>query len=67
MKRTPTMPSPLNATKQSTEPSSPLNEQIRSRAYELYQQRGGEDGHDLDDWLQAQSEMTQPDVEAVAA
>jgi len=67
MKRTPTMPTPLSKTKQSTESSSALNEQIRCRAYELYQQRGGEDGHDLDDWLQAQSEMTRPNVTAVAA
>ena len=67
MKRTPIMPTPLSTTKQSTESSSALNEQILCRAYELYQQRGGEDGHDLDDWLQAQSEMTQPKVKAVAA
>lgn len=27
------------------------------RAYELYQLRGGEHGHDLDDWLQAEREL----------
>lgn len=33
-----------------------LQEQIRRRAYELYEQRAKEDGHDVDDWLQAESE-----------
>jgi hypothetical protein len=32
-------------------------EKIRSRAYELYEQRGCVFGHDLDDWLQAESEV----------
>ena len=30
---------------------------IRRRAYELYEQRGREDGFALDDWLQAESEI----------
>jgi Protein of unknown function (DUF2934) len=29
-------------------------EQIRHRAYELYEERGRKDGHDLDDWLRAE-------------
>ncbi len=32
-------------------------EQVRGRAYEIYEQRRREDGHDIDDWLQAESEM----------
>ncbi len=32
-------------------------EQIRRRAYELYEARGREDGHELDDWLQAEAEI----------
>ena len=32
-------------------------EQVRVRAYELYQQRGMSDGHELDDWLQAEQEI----------
>jgi hypothetical protein len=43
-----------------------IEEQIRKRAYELYEQRGGEDGHDLDDWLTAESELTSR-TKAVAA
>lgn len=34
-----------------------LEEEIRRRAYELYQSRSREDGKDLDDWLQAKSEV----------
>ena len=32
---------------------------VRRRAYELYEQRGKEDGHHLEDWLQAESELLQ--------
>ena len=35
-----------------------LQEQIRSRAYEIYEQRNRTEGHDLDDWLQAEAELT---------
>jgi len=31
--------------------------EIESRAYEIYQARGGVHGHDLDDWLQAEREF----------
>ena len=30
---------------------------VERRAYELYLERGGEHGHDLDDWLQAEREL----------
>jgi hypothetical protein len=36
----------------------PTTEEIAIRAYELYQSRGGSDGTDLDDWLQAERELT---------
>ena len=32
-------------------------ELIRVRAYHFYEQRGCEDGHDLEDWLQAEAEI----------
>jgi len=41
-------------------------EQIRSRAYELYVERGREDGHDQEDWLQAEAEITGSELKAVA-
>lgn len=37
--------------------SSDLEERIRERAYELYEQRGRVDGFALADWFQAESEM----------
>jgi Protein of unknown function (DUF2934) len=36
-----------------------LHEAIRLRAYQLYEQRGGKHGHDLDDWLKAETEPTE--------
>jgi hypothetical protein len=55
------MPNPTRTPSPTAEgPESPdiVQEQIRQRAYELYEQRGREDGHDLDDWLAAESEVT---------
>jgi hypothetical protein len=36
----------------------PVEERIRERAYQIYQQRGDEERTALDDWLQAESEIT---------
>jgi hypothetical protein len=36
---------------------SPRLEKIRIRAYEIYIERGGQPGHDLDDWFQAEREL----------
>lgn len=36
---------------------TPGHEEIALRAYELYVQRGGASGYELDDWLQAESEL----------
>ena len=33
-------------------------ERIRQRAHELYEARGQGDGHDLEDWLQAEAEIS---------
>ena len=30
---------------------------IRERAYQLFEARGGQRGHELDDWLQAEPEI----------
>ena len=35
-----------------------LEERIRLRAYTVYEERGKEDGHDVDDWLRAEAELT---------
>jgi len=52
----------------------PTREEIEVRAYEIYLNRGAEEGHDLDDWLQAEEELllaapasTAPRANAAAA
>lgn len=37
----------------------PTTEQIERRAYELYVERGAENGRDVDDWLAAEEELTE--------
>ena len=39
----------------------PTEEEIRNRAYELYLARGGEGGHEREDWEQAERELTNPE------
>jgi len=43
-----------------------LEHQIRLRAQELYEARGREDGHELDDWLRAEEEITSKKVKTAA-
>jgi hypothetical protein len=40
-----------------TEPKE-LEHEIRLRAHELYEARGREDGHELEDWYRAKEEIT---------
>lgn len=35
-----------------------IQERIRARAHQLFEERGGELGHDLEDWLQAEAEIS---------
>ncbi|MBI4499839.1 MAG: DUF2934 domain-containing protein [Gemmatimonadetes bacterium] len=37
--------------------TEPSESEIRERAYEISQLRGGEPGHELEDWLQAKREL----------
>lgn len=39
-------------------PHSTREHEIRNRAYEIYLQRGGQPGYELEDWLQAQRELS---------
>jgi hypothetical protein len=43
-----------------------LEHQIRLRAYELYEARGREDGHDLEDWLPAKEEILSEEIRIAA-
>lgn len=47
-------PTKKQSTDVQTDPN--LEQEIRLRAYALYEERGREDGHDLDDWLRAEAE-----------
>ena len=37
-----------------------LRQRIEVRAYEIYEARGAEPGRDVDDWLQAETEILKP-------
>ena len=39
-------------------PQRALEREIRDRAYEIYLQRGAQPGYELEDWLQAERELT---------
>ena len=49
-----------------TELEDGVEEQIRTRAYELYEIRGREEGHDLEDWLEAEAEITGTTIKTAA-
>ena len=40
-----------------------VRERISRRAYELYQNRGGEHGREVEDWLKAEDEVLSPLIE----
>ena len=44
----------------------PTVEQIRQHAHQLYRARGGVPGHEIDDWLQAEYELTQLPIHKLA-
>jgi len=46
---------PARLVKETT--NHPLREAIELRAYELYLQRGGGDGRDVEDWFEAEQEL----------
>ena len=48
---------PQGAAVNTSAADSPRLEEIRIRAYEIYMERGGQAGHDLEDWLQAEREL----------
>jgi hypothetical protein len=44
----------------------PTREQIAARAYQLYLERGCRNGHDMDDWLQAEYDLRQLPLQKLA-
>jgi Protein of unknown function (DUF2934) len=43
---------------QRRETGTPASEDVARRAYELFQARGGESGHELEHWLEAERELS---------
>jgi Protein of unknown function (DUF2934) len=54
MNANPPKKSPATVTSEPQE----LEHQIRLRAHELYEARGREDGHEMEDWFRAEEEIT---------
>lgn len=48
---------PITAFESPAAPPSALEEKIRQRAYELFLERGGEDGYAEEDWIRAEAEV----------
>lgn len=62
----PTLEIPIPPTKQNLSKGSNVDvlEKIRLRAYELYEQRGRGEGHEVEDWLKAEAEVIAQPVAA---
>jgi hypothetical protein len=58
-----TMPRPA----WTTESANPNYSAIATRAFELYCNRGCQDGHDVEDWLQAERELQLSEEKSSAA
>ena len=50
-------PSEVKELRKSTNGNGSVEEEIRRRAYELFQERGGEHGRHHEDWLRAEAEV----------
>jgi hypothetical protein len=50
----------------SLEAAVDLEEQVRRRAYELYEKRGREHGHENEDWLAAEAELAKERTKPLA-
>lgn len=55
VKKKPSMRSPLAVSPQPIELLDGVTERISKKAFELWQDRGYRDGHDLEDWLDAEA------------
>jgi hypothetical protein len=48
------------------ERKSPSIEEIEQRAYEIYLERGGEEGRSVEDWLAAEKELAELSKEPIS-
>jgi Protein of unknown function (DUF2934) len=57
------MSKPIEKSSPGSEPQMaeghPTREKIELRAYQIYIERGGGDGHEVEDWLQAERELVE--------
>ena len=60
-------PSPVQTRTRSLSWPAQAGDALCLRAYELYEARGKEDGHELEDWLAAEEEITEKKVRTAAA
>ena len=58
---------PTKKTPTAVKESQELKDKIRRRAYQLYEERLWEDGHELEDWLRAEEEILEQEVRPKAA
>ena len=56
-RRTEHYTAPAHDMRNPSRPAPVTDRDIARRAYELYEQRGGEHGRDLDDWLLAENRL----------
>ena len=54
-----TMPRPASTTSMLSQSTNPTANDIARRAFELYCERGCQEGRDVEDWLQAERELRQ--------
>jgi hypothetical protein len=48
----------------SNDTATPDSDAIAKRAYEIYLQRGSLPGHEVDDWLEAEAQLTRESAQA---
>jgi hypothetical protein len=58
---------PAKKTPTAAKESQELKDKVRQRAYELYEERLWEDGHDVEDWLRAEEEIMEQEARPRAA
>ena len=58
---------PTKKTPTAVNESQELKDKIRRRAYQLYEERLWEGGHELEDWLRAEEEIMEREARPQAA
>ena len=53
------MNNPTEKSQPETVPSAPIREEIELRAYQIYLERDGAHGQDVEDWIQAERELVE--------